>query len=121
MASEYRYKKLFPKRGELVILISQSGETADTLEAVRLAKRNRLDTLGIINVLSSSIARESDKVIYCLAGCEIAVATTKAYLAQTLILSLIALLIGYERKLITRTQANNYLLELTKLSIITTS
>ena len=115
MASEYRYKKLFPKRGELVILISQSGETADTLEAVRLAKRNRLDTLGIINVLSSSIARESDKVIYCLAGCEIAVATTKAYLAQTLILSLIALLIGYERKLITRTQANNYLLELTKL------
>ncbi len=115
MASEYRYKKIFPKRNELVILISQSGETADTLEAARLAKANKIDTLGIINVLSSSIARESDRVIYCLAGCEIAVATTKAYLAQLLILSLIAILMGYERKLITRNEANNYLLDLTKL------
>jgi glucosamine--fructose-6-phosphate aminotransferase (isomerizing) len=115
MASEYRYKKIFPKRNELVILISQSGETADTLEAARLAKANKIDTLGIINVLSSSIARESDRVIYCLAGCEIAVATTKAYLAQLLILSLIAILMGYERKLITRNEANDYLLDLTKL------
>lgn len=115
MASEYRYKKIFPDKNELVILISQSGETADTLEALRKAKENKLDTLGIINVLSSSIARESNKVIYCLAGCEIAVATTKAYLAQVLILSLIALLMAYERKKITKSDANNFLSDLTKL------
>ena len=115
MASEYRYKKIFPDKNELVILISQSGETADTLEALRKAKDNKMDTLGIINVLSSSIARESDKVIYCLAGCEIAVATTKAYLAQSLILSLIALLMAYERGNITKEEANNYLKDLLKL------
>ena len=115
MASEYRYKKIFPNKDELVILISQSGETADTLEALRKAKENKMDTLGIINVLSSSIARESDKVIYCLAGCEIAVATTKAYLAQLLILSLMAILLSFERKQITENEANNYLKELTKL------
>lgn len=115
MASEYRYKKIFPSKDELVILISQSGETADTLEALRKAKENKMDTLGIINVLSSSIARESDKVIYCLAGCEIAVATTKAYLAQLLILSLIALLMANERKKINNDEANKYLKELTKL------
>lgn len=115
MASEYRYKKIFPKKDELVILISQSGETADTLEAARLAKENGIDTLGIINVLSSSIARESDRVIYCLAGCEIAVATTKAYLAQLLILSLLALLMANERKQITNEEANNYLKDLTNL------
>ena len=115
MASEYRYKKIFFKKDELVILISQSGETADTLEALRKAKENKIDTLGIINVLSSSIARESDKVIYCLAGCEIAVATTKAYLAQLLILSLIAILMSYERKKISKEEANKYLKDLTKL------
>ena len=115
MASEYRYKKIFPKNDELVILISQSGETADTLEAVRLAKENKIDTLGIINVLSSSIARESDKVIYCLAGCEIAVATTKAYLAQLLILSLLALLTAYQKGYIDEDEANNYLKDLTTL------
>ena len=115
MASEYRYKKIFPRSDELVILISQSGETADTLEAVRLAKENKIDTLGIINVLSSSIARESDKVIYCLAGCEIAVATTKAYLAQLLILSLLALLTAYQKGYIDEDEANNYLKDLTAL------
>ena len=115
MASEYRYKKIFPSSDELVILISQSGETADTLEALRKSKEYNIDTLGIINVLSSSIARESDKVIYCLAGCEIAVATTKAYLAQVLILSLLALLLSYERNTITKEEANNYLKDLFKL------
>ena len=115
MASEYRYKKIFPDKKELVILISQSGETADTLEAARIAKEKKMDTLGIINVLSSSIARESKKVIYCLAGCEIAVATTKAYLAQLLILSLISLLMAYERKEISKNEANNYLKDLNKL------
>ena len=115
MASEYRYKKIFSNEKELVILISQSGETADTLEAARIAKENKLATLGIINVLSSSIARESDKVIYCLAGCEIAVATTKAYLAQLLIMSLLAILTSYERNTITENDANNYLKDLIKL------
>ncbi len=119
MASEYRYQKIFPKKDELVILISQSGETADTLEALRKAKKNNLDTLGIINVYSSSIARESDKVIYLLAGCEIAVATTKAYLAQTLILSLLALYLGFKNKKITEQDANNYLNDLKKLIIDT--
>ena len=115
MASEYRYQKIFPKENELVILISQSGETADTLEALRKAKNNNLDTLGIINVHSSSIARESKEVIYILAGCEIAVATTKAYLAQVLILSLIAIYKGYKNKSINEEQANNYLKELNNM------
>ena len=112
MASEYRYKKIYPKENELVILISQSGETADTLEALRKAKENHLDTLGIINVPSSSIARESNKVIYCLAGCEIAVATTKAYLAQVLILSLIALTKAYYEKELSESEANEILNDL---------
>ena len=115
MASEYRYKKIFPNKKELVILISQSGETADTLEALRKAKENEMDTLGIINVLSSSIARESKKVIYCLAGCEIAVATTKAYLAQVLILELLAIVMAYEKKLLSEKEANDYLKNLYKL------
>lgn len=112
MASEYRYKKIFPKSDELVILISQSGETADTLEALRKAKENKMDTLGVINVLSSSIARESDDVIYIMAGAEIAVATTKAYLAQVLILNLIGLLMAYQKGTISKEQANEYLKDL---------
>ena len=115
MASEYRYKKIFPNSKELVILISQSGETADTLEALRIAKKNNIDTLAIVNVNSSSIARESDMVIYCLAGCEIAVATTKAYLAQVLILSLITLTISYNKKIITNEEANKYLFNIKNL------
>ena len=112
MASEYRYKKIFTNPKELVILISQSGETADTLEALRIAKVHKMHTLGIINVLSSSIARESDSVIYSLAGCEIAVATTKAYLSQVTILTLLAILIGYQKNKITESDANNYLLNI---------
>lgn len=115
MASEYRYEKIFSNNKELVILISQSGETADTLEALRIAKKNNIDTLAIVNVNSSSIARESDMVIYCLAGCEIAVATTKAYLAQVLILSLISLVSAYNKHLINHEEANNYLLDIKKL------
>ena len=112
MASEYRYKKIFSNPKELVILISQSGETADTLEALRIAKIHKMHTLGIINVLSSSIARESDSVIYSLAGCEIAVATTKAYLSQVTILTLLAILIGYQKGKISELDANNYLLNI---------
>ena len=90
IASEFRYKKLFLDEDTLVIAISQSGETADTLEAVKIAKRSGSDTLGIINVKESSIARECDNVLYTSAGSEIAVATTKAYSAQAEILSIIA-------------------------------
>ena len=91
IASEYRYKKCFYNKNTLVIFISQSGETADTLACVRKVKENNIDTLGIVNVVSSSIAREVDNVIYTKAGCEIAVATTKAYSAQIAILTLLAL------------------------------
>ena len=88
-ASEYRYQKNFFTKDTLVILISQSGETADTLAALKLAKENNIDTLAIVNRRDSSIAREADSVIYTEAGIEVAVATTKAYLAQVLILLLL--------------------------------
>ena len=90
IASEFRYKKLFLDKDTLVIGISQSGETADTLEAIKIAKKHGCDTLGIINVEESTIAREVDNVLYTKAGSEIAVATTKAYSAQVLLLSMIA-------------------------------
>ena len=90
IASEFRYKKLFIDNKTLVIAISQSGETADTLEAVKIAKQHGSDTLGIINVKESSIAREVKYIVYTEAGREIAVATTKAYLAQVEVLTLLA-------------------------------
>ncbi len=89
-ASEYRYQKNFFDKDTLVLLISQSGETADTLAALKLAKENSIDTLSIVNRKDSSIARESKYVIYTEAGIEIAVATTKAYLSQIIVLLLIA-------------------------------
>ena len=89
IASEYRYQDNFINKKTLIIFISQSGETADTLACVKKVK-NKYDTLGIINVFNSSIAREVKDVIYTKAGLEIAVATTKAYSCQVAILSLIA-------------------------------
>ena len=99
-ASEYRYSKNFINNNTLVILISQSGETADTLAALRLAKEKGAKTIGIVNVVGSSLARECDEVVYINAGCEIAVATTKAYTLQVLTLSLMAFKLGIEKKLI---------------------
>lgn len=90
-ASEYRYQKNFFDKDTLVILISQSGETADTLAALKLAKEAGIDTLAIVNRKDSSIAREAKEVIYTKAGIEIAVATTKAYLAQVIVLLLLAI------------------------------
>lgn len=90
-ASEYRYQNNFFDKDTLVILISQSGETADTLAAMKLANEHDIDTLSIVNRRDSSIARESKYVIYTPAGIEIAVATTKAYLAQVIILILLAI------------------------------
>ena len=100
VASEYRYKKNFLDKKTLVILISQSGETADTIASLRLAKEMGAKTLGIVNTVGSTIARESDKVIYINAGCEIAVATTKAYTLQVLTLSLCAFKLGIKKGLI---------------------
>lgn len=98
-ASEYRYEKVIYDRKTLVILVSQSGETADTIAAMRKAKENDIDTLAIVNVKTSTIAREADNVIFIEAGPEIAVATTKAYLLQVAILSLIALRAAYKKGL----------------------
>ncbi len=91
VASEYRYKHNFYDKNTLVILVSQSGETADTLASLRMVKEEGIDTLSIVNVVGSSIARESKYVIYTKAGCEIAVATTKAYLAQITIFALLTM------------------------------
>lgn len=100
VASEYRYKKRFYDKDTLLIVVSQSGETADTLAALRKAKNDGITTMAIVNVIGSSIAREADHVIYIKAGFEIAVATTKAYLAQVAIFSLIALYLGKFKNLI---------------------
>ena len=92
IASEYRYKKCLYDKKTLVIFISQSGETADTVVSLRKVNNDEIDSLSIVNVVGSSIARESKKVIYTKAGCEIAVATTKAYSAQLATLILICLI-----------------------------
>ena len=102
IASEFRYKNNFLNKKSLVIFISQSGETADTLASLRKIKIKSVDTLGIINVQESSIAREADKVIYTEAGPEIAVATTKAFIAQLIIMILITIYLGYKNNIITR-------------------
>ena len=91
MASEFRYRNPIIEEGELVIVISQSGETADTLQALRDSKARGAKVLGIVNVVGSSIAREADSVMYTWAGPEIAVASTKAYSAQLIALYLLAM------------------------------
>lgn len=91
LASEYRYRSPIVKANTLTIIISQSGETADTLAALREAKRLGSRTLAIVNVVGSSIAREADDVLYTLAGPEIAVATTKGYTSQVAALQLLGL------------------------------
>lgn len=100
VASEYRYKHNFYDKNTLVILVSQSGETADTLASLRKAKEDGIDTLSIVNVVGSSIARESKYVIYTKAGCEIAVATTKAYLAQVTIFACLTMYLTNNKTLL---------------------
>ena len=90
-ASEYRYKKVIYDRKTLVILISQSGETADTIAAMRKAKEDNIDTLAIVNVETSTIAREADNALFIGAGVEVAVATTKAYILQVAMLALLTI------------------------------
>ncbi len=91
LASEFRYRKPILDENDFVIIVSQSGETADSLAALRLAKESGVPTLGIVNVVGSSIAREADHVLYTLAGPEIAVATTKAYSAQLIAIYALAI------------------------------
>lgn len=90
IASEFRYRNPIVGKGDLVIIISQSGETADSLAAMRLAKQKGATTLAIVNAKGSSIAREADMLIYTLAGPEIAVASTKAYITQLSVVYLLA-------------------------------
>ncbi len=97
LASEFRYRDPILDEGSLVIVISQSGETADTLAALRESKAKGARVLGIVNVVGSSIAREADNVMYTWAGPEIAVATTKAYSAQLIALYLLAMKFAYVR------------------------
>ena len=82
VASEFRYRDPILVEDSMVVIISQSGETADSLAALRLAKEKGVTVLGVVNVVGSSIARESDHTLYTYAGPEISVATTKAYSTQ---------------------------------------
>ena len=97
-ASEFRYRNPIIKPGTLVLVISQSGETADTLAALREAKTKGATVLGICNAVGSTIARESDGGVYLHAGPEIGVASTKAFTSQVAVLAMIALLLGRERR-----------------------
>ena len=110
LASEFRYRDPILSEGTLVVVISQSGETLDTLEAMREAKARGARTLAIVNVVGSSIAREADYCIYTVAGPEIAVATTKAYSAQLIVLYLFAMHLARVRGKLT----DERLLELTE-------
>ena len=112
LASEFRYRKPPLDKNALVIAISQSGETADTLAALRMAKEKGVRTLAIVNVVGSSIAREADKVLYTLAGPEISVATTKAYSAQLMAAYCLSVQFALVRGSITREQYDHYLEEL---------
>ena len=115
VASEFRYKKMLIDKDALVIIISQSGETADTLAALRAAKEKGVRTLGIVNVVGSTIAREAENVMYTLAGPEIAVATTKAYSAQLAALYTIAVALAEAKGKITDSDCKYYVEELLAL------
>ncbi len=115
VASEFRYRNPILEDGALVIIISQSGETADSLAALRMAKERGVKTLGIVNVVGSSIAREADKVMYTWAGPEIAVATTKAYSAQLVAQYLLAIKFAQVRGKVTEAEVGEMLRDLKKL------
>lgn len=115
LASEFRYRKPLLPQDSLVIIISQSGETADSLAALREAKGRGIRTLAIVNVVGSSIAREADNVFYTMAGPEIAVATTKAYSAQLIACYLLAIQFGKVRETISEDYYGSLLWELRSL------
>lgn len=115
VASEYRYRNPVVDGKTLAIAISQSGETIDTLEAVRQAKRGGASTLGVINAKGSSITRETDDTLYIHAGPEIGVASTKAYTAMLGAMALIAVWMGRARGTLSQAEARSFLAELRKL------
>ena len=115
LASEFRYRKMPLNKNALVIVVSQSGETADTLAALRMAKEKGLDTMAVVNVVGSSIAREADKVFYTLAGPEISVATTKAYSAQIAAMYCLAVQFAKDRGTIDEEKYRYYIHELLTL------
>ena len=115
VASEFRYRNPILEKDTLVVVVSQSGETADSLAALRLAKSRGTTTLAIVNVVGSSIAREADKVMYTWAGPEIAVATTKAYSAQLIAHYLLAMKFAQVRGTITDLEIQSMQKELLKL------
>ena len=114
-ASEFRYRNPVILQGDVVIAISQSGETADTLAAFELAKKNGALCFGIVNAVGSSIARASDTGIYIHVGPEIGVASTKAFTGQVTVLTLFALALGHERGTITQDEYENTIDELGKI------
>ncbi len=107
LASEFRYRNPILYPDDLVIVISQSGETADSLAALRLAKSQGIATLGVVNVTGSSISRETDHCIYTYAGPEIAVASTKAYSVQMAVMYLLAIHLAFIKQTVTAVQAKN--------------
>jgi glucosamine--fructose-6-phosphate aminotransferase (isomerizing) len=115
LASEFRYRKLLLPENALVIVISQSGETADSLAALRQAKRCGARTLAVVNVVGSTIAREADNVLYTLAGPEIAVATTKAYSAQLAAMDALAVALGRAKGALDDEACERYVQELLAL------
>lgn len=115
LASEFRYRNPILNKNDLVIVISQSGETADSLAALREAKNRGVRTLGIVNVVGSSIAREADSVFYTLAGPEISVATTKAYSTQLIAIYLLAIEFGRVRGLVSEERSIQLIQELMTL------
>ena len=115
LASEFRYRNPILDPNGLVIIISQSGETADSLAALREAKKRGIQTLAIVNVVGSSIAREADKVFYTLAGPEISVATTKAYSTQLIATYCMAVQMAYVREMIDVDRYQNLISEMLKL------
>lgn len=117
LASEFRYRDSILDENSLVVVISQSGETADTLAALREAQQRGCRVLGIVNVVGSSIAREADNVMYTWAGPEISVATTKAYSAQLIALYLLALKFADVRKKITKEELASYMEDLKRLPL----
>ncbi len=114
-ASEFRYRDPLIGRGDVMLVISQSGETADTLAALREAKKRGALVLGICNVVGSTISRETDAGVFTHAGPEIGVASTKAFTAQVVVLTMMALAIGRKKGIITDKAMKNYLSELSKI------
>ncbi len=114
-ASEFRYRNPIIREGDVVIVISQSGETADTLAALQLAKERGAFVMGIVNAVGSSIARETDFGVYLHAGPEIGVASTKAFTAQVVVLQLFALLLGRERDVVSVEMMQGHLAALTDI------